>query len=76
MSVKRECSECGREFVNLEAHILKNHTADTELSTATVDNDPETGIASGDILQTSHNTPNPDAPPPSYTPATTSKETS
>ena len=75
MVTKRKCPACGREFAYLESHILRTHTADTELP-ANVDNDPETAIASGDVLQTSHNTPNPDAPPPSYTPATTSKETS
>ena len=81
---KYKCVECGRSFVNIESHTLKTHTADTELPD--VDNDPETALenarppdtarATGHVVKTSHNTPNPDAPPPSYTPATANKEAS
>ena len=69
---KYKCGTCGRSYVNIEAHILKNHTADT----TGVDNDPETATTNtGYVVKTSHNTPNPDAPPPSYAPATSHKET-
>ncbi len=85
MADKQKCFNCGREFANLESHMLNQHGDEAvaeEVAEETVSVSPaelgikpaDTAIAFGWVVQTSHNTPNPDAPPPSFTPATTKEQ--
>ena len=69
MPDKTECPECGRSFVDVVSHMGKRHGITHTLV------DPIEGHGVGPV-RTSHNEDNPDdAPPPSYAPATSHKET-
>ena len=82
---KYKCGTCGRSYVNIEAHMGKRHgithTLVDPIEGATQERPDsfgrprDTTTNTGYAVKTSHNTPNPDAPPPSYAPATSHKET-
>lgn len=72
-----ECPECGRTFADLPRHRDRVHGAGEDSNPAAPnERPPDTAQETGHVVKTSHNTPNPDAPPPSYTPATANKEAS
>ena len=75
---KSKCFNCGRSFADLPAHMLKQHgdeaVAEYQAETASAPPAAPEARPGGGAIRTSHNTPNPKAPPPSYAPATTTKE--
>ena len=71
MVEKTKCPECRRSFQDVAKHVSRQHPPDTAALAGAGERPLDSGTATGHVVQTSHNKLNPNAPPPSYTPATT-----